>query len=544
MILFIVMVVLLLAAAGFVYYTNRNGQPKGLIPAALANMGERFGFYIMMAILTLFISSKFGLNKTQTGLIYSIFYASIYVLALVGGIIADKTKNYKGTILTGLILMAVGYLVIAFPTETPVANLPLILGITCLGLLIIAFGNGLFKGNLQAVVGQLYDDPKYSDKRDVGFQIFYMFINIGGFFAPFIAIGVRNWWLQAKGFLYNADLPELCHQYLRSVNGGEPMTEQASARLLELANSQSLNGVAVLPEQIGEFVNNYLNVFSTGFHYAFAAAIVAMMISLVIFIINRKNLPDPNKKAADKNGNTTSKEEIKMDVKEIRQRIYALFAVFAVVIFFWFSFHQNGYSLTYFARDFVNLDVIKIDLGFTQIVGAEIFQSVNPFFVVFLTPIIIGIFGWLRARGKEPSTPMKIGIGMGIAALAYVFLTICSTGLPTSAEIEQMGGLPAAQRLSPWVMVGTYFILTTAELFISPLGLSFVSKVAPPHLQGIMQGCWLAATAVGNQLLFIGGILYDSIPLWATWVVFVGACAISMFAMLGMVRWLERITEK
>ena len=137
-----------------------------------------------------------------------------------------------------------------------------------------------------------------------------------------------------------------------------------------------------------------------------------------------------------------------------------------------------------------------------------------------------------------------IGIGMGIAALAYVFLTICSTGLPTSAEIEQMGGLPAAQRLSPWVMVGTYFILTTAELFISPLGLSFVSKVAPPHLQGIMQGCWLAATAVGNQLLFIGGILYDSIPLWATWVVFVGACAISMFAMLGMVRWLERITEK
>ncbi|MBO7257123.1 MAG: peptide MFS transporter [Bacteroidales bacterium] len=538
------MVVLLLAAAGFVYYTNRNGQPKGLIPAALANMGERFGFYIMMAILTLFISSKFGLNKTQTGLIYSIFYASIYVLALVGGIIADKTKNYKGTILTGLILMAVGYLVIAFPTETPVANLPLILSITCLGLLIIAFGNGLFKGNLQAVVGQLYDDPKYSDKRDVGFQIFYMFINIGGFFAPFIAIGVRNWWLQAKGFLYNADLPELCHQYLRSVNGGEPMTEQASARLLELANSQSLNGVAVLPEQIGEFVNNYLNVFSTGFHYAFAAAIVAMMISLVIFIINRKNLPDPNKKAADKNGNTPSKEEIKMDVKEIRQRIYALFAVFAVVIFFWFSFHQNGYSLTYFARDFVNLDVIKIDLGFTQIVGAEIFQSVNPFFVVFLTPIIIGIFGGLRARGKEPSTPMKIGIGMGIAALAYVFLTICSTGLPTSAEIEQMGGLPAAQRLSPWVMVGTYFILTTAELFISPLGLSFVSKVAPPHLQGIMQGCWLAATAVGNQLLFIGGILYDSIPLWATWVVFVGACAISMFAMLGMVRWLERITEK
>ena len=547
MTLIIVMVILLFAAAAYVYVSNRDGQPKGLIPAALANMGERFGFYIMMAILTLFISSKFGLNKTQTGLIYSIFYASMYVLALVGGIIADKTKNYKGTILAGLVLMAIGYLIIAYPTETPVSNLALILTFTCFGLLVIAFGNGLFKGNLQAIVGQLYDNPKYADRRDVGFQIFYMFINIGGFFAPFIAIGIRNWWLQTKGFVYNADLPELCHQYLRAADGGEAMTEQASARLLELANTVQTSGAQVSADTLGDFVNNYLNVFSTGFHYAFAAAIVAMLISLVIFVANKKRLPDHNKKAAPAAGAKAeaapSVEEVRMDAKEVRQRIYALGAVFAVVIFFWFSFHQNGYSLTYFARDYINLDVINIDLGFTQIIGAEIFQSVNPFFVVFLTPIIITIFGALRKKGKEPSTPMKIGIGMGIAALAYIFLTICSAGLPTSQEVAAAGGLDASQRLSPWIMVGMYFILTTAELFISPLGLSFVSKVAPPHLQGLMQGCWLAATAVGNQLLFIGGILYDSIPLWATWCVFVAACLISMGAMLGMVRWLERITE-
>jgi POT family proton-dependent oligopeptide transporter len=546
MLLFIVMTVLLLAAAGFVYYTNRHGQPKGLIPAALANMGERFGFYIMMAILTLFISSKFGLNKTQTGLIYSVFYAAIYLLALVGGIIADRTRNYKGTILAGLILMAVGYFIIAWPTETPVSNMAVILTLTCFGLLVIAFGNGLFKGNLQAVVGQLYDNEKYAKKRDVGFQIFYMFINIGGFFAPFIAIGIRNWWLGKQGFAYNADLPELCHQWLRAADGGTAMTEQASGRLMELA-SQVSGGTAYTADTIGDFVNSYLNVFSTGFHYAFAAAIVAMLISLVIFLANRRRLPDHSKKAAAKEGSDNAQaptvEEVKMDAKEVRQRIYALFAVFAVVIFFWFSFHQNGYSLTYFARDYINLDVINIDLGFTQIVGAEIFQSVNPFFVVFLTPIIIGIFGWLRNRDKEPSTPMKIGIGMGIAAVAYIFLTICSAGLPTSEEVAAMGGLDASQRLSPLVMVAMYFILTTAELFISPLGLSFVSKVAPPHLQGIMQGCWLAATAIGNQLLFIGGILYDSIPLWATWCVFVAACLISMGAMLGMVRWLERITE-
>ena len=148
-------------------------HPKGLIGAALANMGERFGFYIMMAILTLFISAKFGLSEITTGYIYSVFYALIYILALVGGIIADKTRNFKRTILIGLILMAVGYLIIAIPTPTPVPDMALYLGLTCLGLFVIAFGNGLFKGNLQALVGQMYDDPKYSSLRDSGFQIFY-----------------------------------------------------------------------------------------------------------------------------------------------------------------------------------------------------------------------------------------------------------------------------------------------------------------------------------------------------------------------------------
>jgi len=208
------------------------------------------------------------------------------------------------------------------------------------------------------------------------------------------------------------------------------------------------------------------------------------------------------------------------------------------------SFHQNGYSLTYFARDYVDLSVIKIDLGFTQIKGAEIFQSVNPMIVVFLTPVVMYVFGRLRAKGKEPSAPRKIAIGMGIAALAYVFLMVCSLGLPEQSTLGSMS--EAAKHdmlLTPWVMVGMYFILTMAELFISPLGLSFVSKVAPPHLQGVMQGAWLAATALGNSLLFIGGVLYTSVPLWACWLVFVGACAASMITMLAMVKWLERVAK-
>jgi len=517
-----------------------KNHPKGLLAASLANMGERFGFYIMMAILVLFISAKFGLSERTAGFIYSAFYASIYLLALVGGIIADRTKNYKGTILTGLVVMAIGYLIIAIPTPTPVPSLGLYLSLSCLGLAVIAFGNGLFKGNLQALVGQMYDDPIYSKVRDAGFQIFYMFINVGGIFAPFMAVGIRNWWLKTNGFDYDAGLPALCHQYLKE---GAAMPQQALDNLQVLSSKVSLTGQSY--SDLGEFVNRYLDVFSRGFHYAFAAAIVMILVSLVIFVMNKSRFPNPGTKTVVQDGDKQiTKEEIKMDAAEIRQRIYALFAVFAVVIFFWMSFHQNGYSLTYFARDYVDLSVINIDLGFTQIKGAEIFQAVNPIFVVLLTPIVMFIFGRLNAKGKEPSAPRKIAIGMGIAASAYIFLMACSMALPGKEALATMDETAKeAMRITPFVMVGMYFILTVAELFISPLGLSFVSKVAPPHLQGVMQGCWLAATAVGNSLLFIGGILYLNVPLWACWLVFVGACAASMITMLAMVKWLERVAK-
>ncbi len=516
-------------------------HPRGLLPAALANMGERFGFYIMMAILTLFISAKFGLSETTTGYIYSAFYASIYLLSLVGGIIADKTKNYKGTIFAGIITMALGYLIIAVPTSTPVSNKILILGITCFGLLVIAFGNGLFKGNLQALVGQMYDEPKYQSLREAGFQIFYMFINIGAVFAPFIAIGVRNWWLKVNNFDYNASLPELCHEYIAK---GSQMAPEKIENLRLYSQEVILNGSASNVELL-QFSKDYLDVFSKGFQYAFMTAIVMMLVSLVIYIFNKAKFPDPAKKnTTDSKDNKPSAEEIKMSAQEIKQRIYALFAVFGVVIFFWLSFHQNGYSLTYFARDYVNLEVINIDLGFTSIKGAEIFSSVNPFFVVTLTFPVMWLFNYMERKGKGLSTPRKIAYGMGIAAMAYVFLMVFSFALPDKSELNLMAADQAnAIRVTPWVMIGLYFILTVAELFISPLGLSFVSKVAPPHMQGVMQGAWLAATAVGNSLLFIGGLLYTNAPMWTTWLVFVVMCALSMLVMLSMVKWLERVSE-
>lgn len=508
-----------------------KGHPKGLIPAALANMGERFGFYTMMAILVLFLQAKFGLNGKDAGIIYSVFYALIYILALAGGVIADKTRNYKGTILSGLVVMGLGYVFLAIPSNATTFNLVL----TCIALFVIAFGNGLFKGNLQALVGQMYDNEKYGNMRDSGFSLFYMFINVGAIFAPFAAVGVRNWWLNHNGFEYNADLPAICHSFIDGT-----ISAEATTKFQEMADIA--NGAAVA--NLNNFAQEYLSVFSTGFHYAFATAIVAMLISLVIYLINKKNFPNPGGHNEDAEGNSASIPQ--MDAKEIKQRLYALFAVFGVVIFFWFSFHQNGLTLTMFAKNFTDLSSINIQLGSVSIQGAELFQSINPFFVVFLTPVVMGVFGWLRSKGLEPSTPKKIAIGMFIAALAFVVMTIGSVGLPLFSNIDpSQGGTPLdnAAKVTPLLLIGTYFILTVAELFISPLGISFVSKVAPPQYQGIMQGGWLGATALGNQLLFIGAIFYESIPIWATWTIFVVACIISMSTMLFMLKWLERVSK-
>ncbi len=505
-----------------------KNHPKGLIPAALSNMGERFGYYIMNAVLVLFLCSKFGLTEENSALIYSFFYAGIYVLSLVGGFIADKTQNYKGTIIWGLVIMTLGYVVLAVPlfSDDPGVT-DMILVLTCAALFFIAFGNGLFKGNLQAIVGQLYDNPRYASQRDSGFQIFYVFINIGGLIAPFVAPMLRSWWLGVNDMVYDASFPALCHQYL-SVTG-TAVTENAD-QLYALATAVGYNQA----QGLQDFCREYLNVFNTGIHYSFIASVAAMLISLTIFICTKKGLPTPAAKAKEESVKMTNEERRAM-AAEIRQRMYALFAVLGIAIFFWFSFHQNGTSMSLFARDFVD----------TSAIAPEIWQAVNPFFVIVLTPLIMLLFTRLSARGREISTPRKIAIGMGLAGVAYLFLMIFSIVMdyPSGTDFRALmaQGVSVA-KAGWWVLILYYFFMTVAELFISPLGLSFVSKVAPKHLQGLCQGLWLGATAVGNLLLWIGPLIYNQYPIWVAWAVFLAVCLVSMGAMFAMLRWLERAT--
>lgn len=597
-------------------------HPKGLIVAFFSNMGERFGFYTMMAILVLFLQATYGLSAESASNYYSWFYFAIYALALVGGFLADSTGKYKLVIGTGIVIMLAGYILMAIP------RMPL--PVTLAGLFIIAFGNGLFKGNLQAVVGQMYDHPQYARFRDAAYMIFYMGINIGAFFAPFTATAMRNWFLKSQGFLHDGSLPALCHAFLQG-----RLTEAEAVGHLESLASKVSGKIIAGPEQLTAFAHSYLEAFSRGYNYAFAIAGAAMIVSLIVFTVFNRYLPSKARKRADSASKptlVTSKNAvailvafalmlataflfrylmndfalglalglfvgfvaiiISVSTREEKPRVVALIMVFAVVIFFWMSFHQNGLTQTFFARDytvkevgrftniFFNLKSIlaliaslaglilffirkktreKI-LSLVVFIGAgaltyyflrsygevnsiapEIFQSFNPLFIVVLTFPVMSTFAWLRNKGKEPSTPRKIGVGMILAAAGFTIMLVGSLKLISPKEIA-LQGLTDWARVSPYWLITSYLIITVAELFLSPMGLSFVSKVAPERFQGLMQGGWLLATAVGNKLLFVGGYLWDRTALWLVWGIFVACCLLSAAFIFSIMKKLEQAT--
>ena len=560
-----------------------KGHPKGLFVLALANMGERFGYYTMLAIFVLFIQAKFGFDKNASSEIFSNFLALVYFLPLLGGIVADRFLGYGKTVIAGVVVMFVGYLLLAMPTGVDTAAKYMMYG--ALGL--ISIGTGLFKGNIQALVGNLYDDPKYNSKRDMAFSIFYMCINIGAFFAPSAAGAVYNFFLKRAGLFYEAKIPALAHQL---TNG--TITPEGLASFKQLAEAQTPGASANLQA----FGANYIEKLSEGYNYGFGVACVSLVISILIFALFRKYY-----KAAD----VTARQQQKADVAsgqtnhveelsgaETKQRLIALCLVFAVVIFFWMAFHQNGLTLTWFARDYTNSAVGGLTrigfglptmvmmivafygiLGFIQaksnnakvisaiafLIGAggayayyvgmpeiltitpEIFQQFNPFFIVILTPVSVAFFSMLNSKDKEPSAPRKIGIGMFIAAFAFIMMAIGSLGLPNPDAIASTGGVSDVL-VSPNMLIGTYFMLTIAELFLSPMGLSFVSRVAPTKYKGLMQGGWLAATAIGNKCVAIIGYLWG-IELWIMWGVLVVLSIISGTFIFSIMKKLEAVSK-
>ncbi len=507
-----------------------KGHPKALYALALANTGERFGYYTMLAVFALFLRANFGLDAGTAGAIYSTFLGLVYFMPLFGGILADKF-GYGKMVTIGITVMFAGYLLLSFPLGGDTVAMIAMLA----ALLFISIGTGLFKGNLQVMVGNLYDDPKYADKRDSAFSIFYMAINIGALFAPTAAVKIKEWAELSLGFSGN-----------------------------------------------------------DAYHFSFAVACASLILSMAIYYIFRSTFRHVEGGKTQAAG-AKAIEEKELTPEETKQRVIALCLVFAVVIFFWMAFHQNGLALTYFADEFTEktsegvqslafnvwnliLIIVAVYAAFsffqseerkakaisgiivlgvvsyliykavtvtgTVAVSAPIFQQFNPFYVVALTPVSLAIFGALAKRGKEPSAPRKIAYGMLVAGLGFAVMAIGSMGLLTpneqaaAVEAGQNGTLVSAN----W-LISTYLVLTFAELLLSPMGISFVSKVAPPKLKGMMMGGWFVATAIGNMLVAVGGFLWGGLPLWLVWSVFIALCIISALFMFAMMKRLEAATK-
>ena len=551
-----------------------EGQPKGLYALALANTGERFGYYTMLAIFTLFLQAKFGFTAAETSTIFGSFLAAVYFMPLIGGILADKF-GYGKMVTTGIVVMFIGYVLLSIPTPSSTGKI-LMFG----ALALIACGTGLFKGNLQVMVGNLYDAPEYKAKRDTAFSIFYMAINIGAMYAPTAATLITNKMLSKAGFTYVPQLPSLAHQFLNGT-----ITEEGATTLSGLQAAQNFVG------DTATFCTTYIDKLSEAYNYGFAIACISLIVSMIIYVACR-----PMFKHADynsKQAKPANVQEEELTPAQTKARIQALLLVFAVVIFFWMAFHQNGLTLTFFARDYTAQAVTGLDrLGFNIVnltfllvivyagfslfqsktgkakgisglvlvimlsllgwsyssmdptVGIlpQIFQQFNPFFVIVLTPVSLAVFGYLAKKKKETSAPRKIGIGMVIAACGFLIMALGSLGLPTPAAVEA-NGISADVLVSPNWLISTYLVLTFAELLLSPMGISFVSKVAPPKYKGMMMGGWFVATAIGNYLVAIIGYLWGGMQLWMVWSVLIVCCLLSALFIFSIMKRLEKVAK-
>lgn len=548
-----------------------QGQPKGLFALALANTGERFGYYTMLAIFTLFLQAKFGYSASETSTIFASFLAFVYFMPLIGGMMADKF-GYGKMVTSGIIIMFVGYLLLAIPTDAASGKI-MMFG----ALALIACGTGLFKGNLQVMVGNLYDAPEYKDKRDQAFSLFYMAINIGAMYAPTAATKMTDWMLGKYNFFYDSQIPALAHQF---INGS--ISAENKQLLMSLQSAQGYTG------DMMTFCHTYIEKLSEAYNYGFGVACISLIISMAIYMGFRSTFKhaDVNTKQAE--AAHVHQEEI--SPAESKQRIIALLLVFAVVLFFWMAFHQNGLTMTFFARDYtanqvtgldrIGFDVINLTLlaiaihgsfAFAQsttskaktisgvaVLGSlvllavkyfampetitilpQTFQQFNPFFVVVLTPVSIAIFGYLAKMKKEPSAPRKIGLGMMIAAVGFLILALGSVGLPTPDALAADSSTQVL--VSPNWLISTYLVLTFAELLLSPMGISFVSKVAPPKYKGMMMGGWFVATAIGNYLVAIIGYLWGGMELWMVWSVLIVLCLLSALFMFSIMKKLEKV---
>lgn len=521
--------------------TGKAKHPKGLYVLFFSEMWERFGFYLIIGIFSLYMLDSvdhggMGFSPAKKSDIYGTYIGLVYLTPFIGGLLADRILGYRKSIIMGGLLMAAGYLGLSIPGE----------GTFYISLLLIILGNGFFKPNISTLVGNLYNNDQYKANKDAGYNIFYMGINIGAFVCNFVAAYMRinfGW-----GWAFGAAGVGMLIGVIIFISGTKHIKH---ADVLKPAQKEDMSlgkifAYVLLPVFACGVIGYMLpgNVFGTDSNDAFLFGCIPVLIFYVSLWARA--------------------------AKEDKNAIGALLSVFFCVIVFWAVFHQNGDALTVWAKDYtdrempagvasiaepanmaqkVTYDEVNVKGTYFEnlapekrpaqgstllLYSTELYQSINPFWVVMLTPVVVGIWGFLRSKKKEPSTPAKITLGLFITGLSTLVMVM-------AVSVTQMGN----EKASSWWLIMSYCVITFGELCLSPMGLSLVSKLSPPRLTALMMGGWFLSTSVGNKLSgVLSGLWEDIEDKRLFFLMNFGLCMVATLMMLGLLKWLKKVMQE
>ena len=535
-------------------------HPVALPFLFFSEMWERFGYYLMIGIFTLYlkdVKAGFGMTEAESADLYGTFIALVFFTPFLGGLLADRYLGYRKSIIIGGIMMGIGYSMMS------IHNLSMLY----VSMVLVIVGNGFFKPNISTLLGNVYSTPEYADRKDEGYNIFYMGINVGAFICNFFGAILYN--MLGWGYAFLAAgigmfigviifLIGTKHYKAADVKKGTQPGDMSMMKITLLI---------ILPSFAAGVVGWLIpgNVFGSDSTDAFIFACVP-----VLYFYSTLYAKAP---AAEK------------------RPIAALLAIFAVVILFWAVFKQNGSALTTWADRYTDRSVtgvaetvfekvrlaqtltykkdsvalydeqfrlqkkdgkaimvydypmyfrnetelkMQTEGGTVNVWNTNLSQSINPGWVIVLTPLVIAFFAFLRRRNKEPSTTTKIAWGLFISGLSVLIMV-------AAVKVNSNG----AEKASMWWLIGSYGVITIGELFLSPMGLSLVSKLSPVRITSLMMGGWFVSTSIGNKLSGVLASLWDKYEdksnyFWVNFSLLMAA-AVMCFVML---KWLNRIMKE
>ncbi len=503
---------------------TQQSHPKGLYFIFITGMSERFSYYGMRAIFVLYLINALMLDKEFASALYGNYTGLVYLTPLIGGYVADRYWGMRKSIFWGALMMVLGQFLMFF-SALNYENIELAKWLMYAGLGGLIFGNGFFKPNVSSIVGSLYEP---GDKRlDSAYTIFYMGVNVGAFFAPLVC-----------GFLGDTGRPEdfkwgflaaaitmivsliiyvtKQHKYLVS-HDGKPIGITPASKVNNDSAEESNNSKQKLsPVKIVLWIIAGFVLFSL-FHNWFSGDVIGAIIYSACIIVPGFVISDSSLSSIE------------------RQRILVIYIIAFFVIFFWSAFEQAGISLTYFADEQTNRNI----LGWTM--PASWFQSFNAIFVVILAPIFSTMWIKLGQRNMEPASPTKQAIGLFLLSIGYLLIAIGVKNVAPGTKVSML-----------W-LTGLYFIHTTGELTLSPIGLSMVNKLSPARFASLLMGVWYLSMATANK--FAGSLsslypeagkskiflVFEVSTLYDFFMIFVVMSAIASLILFFLSKWLQKL---